>query len=350
MPGCQTQKAPPPAPGSTDTYGTSSVESAPALSEPIKPVAYRAETELSEPMRPVGRQTTRPLDPAFNAGLESVENGAILEPELLPVENEPMVSSASRSQLSTYTVQSGDTLSGIARKNQTTVASIKELNGLSGNTIYVGQGLKIKGDSAPVVVVASDSAGSETYTVVSGDTLSRIASRYGVSARELKQANDLSGDTIYVGQKLYIPGSGSVAPTKKASNLTTPVTNVSGSTYTVQSGDSPIKIARKLGVNSNELMSANGITDPRRLVVGQVLIVPGSGNRSSGVSASTQGVKPAATATRAKSSESGALVVEATRPKEIKPAPSVSELESLLESDDIPLMELEEVDSKTDRK
>lgn len=100
-----------------------------------------------------------------------------------------------------YTVKSGDTLSGIAANYGTTYQQLANINGIQNpNLIYPGQVLKISGACA-------DSSGVE-YTVKSGDTLWDIASkclgrgsRYG----EIKELNGLSSDTIYPGQTLKLP-------------------------------------------------------------------------------------------------------------------------------------------------
>ena len=100
---------------------------------------------------------------------------------------------------STYTVVSGDTLSGIGAKLGVNWKDIASLNGIgSPYTIYPGQVLKISGgNSAPAKV---------TYTVKSGDTLSGIASKYGTTVNAIASANGISNpNLIYVGQVLTIP-------------------------------------------------------------------------------------------------------------------------------------------------
>lgn len=112
-----------------------------------------------------------------------------------------------------YTVVSGDTLSGIAARYKTTVAAIKTLNGLTGDTINVGQKLKIPSGSAPstggteppVSTTTPAPSSGKTYTVVSGDTLSGIAGRNGTTVNAIKTLNGLTSDNIYVGQVLKLP-------------------------------------------------------------------------------------------------------------------------------------------------
>ncbi len=98
----------------------------------------------------------------------------------------------------TYTVQSGDTLSGIAAQYGTTWQHLAELNGLADpNVIYPGQTLVID-RSAPAPA-------QQTYTVQSGDTLGGIASAYGTSWQRLADINGLGNpDMIYPGQVLTI--------------------------------------------------------------------------------------------------------------------------------------------------
>ena len=96
----------------------------------------------------------------------------------------------------THTVQSGETLSGIAAKYGTTYQSLAAINGIDNpNLIYAGQVLKLTGSAAA----------SKTYTVQSGDTLSGIAAKYGTTYQRLAQINGISNpNVIYPGQVLKI--------------------------------------------------------------------------------------------------------------------------------------------------
>ncbi|WP_370567523.1 LysM peptidoglycan-binding domain-containing protein, partial [Desemzia sp. RIT 804] len=106
---------------------------------------------------------------------------------------------------SQYTIQSGDTLTSIAKRYNTTVANLKSLNNLKSDTIYVGQKLTVNGtvqeESKPSTGDNSNSGNTESsttqYTVQSGDTLTGIARKYNTTVANLKSLNSLKSDTIY---------------------------------------------------------------------------------------------------------------------------------------------------------
>lgn len=105
-----------------------------------------------------------------------------------------------------YTVKAGDTLSHIARYYGTTVQAIKNANNLTSSVIWVGQRLWI-----PAATVAASC--TSTHTVVAGDNLSRIARRYGVNVWALAAANGLTNASLIVpGQRICIPNQYAVAP------------------------------------------------------------------------------------------------------------------------------------------
>lgn len=97
----------------------------------------------------------------------------------------------------TYTVQPGDTLFSIATRFGTSVQQIKQDNGLTSDFIAVGQRL----------LICQSTAGCFSYVVQPGDTLTSIAGRFGTSVARLKQDNGLTSDTIYAGQTLQVCGS-----------------------------------------------------------------------------------------------------------------------------------------------
>ena len=156
-----------------------------------------------------------------------------------------------------YIVKFGDTLYSIANKYGMTVNELKNLNGLTSNTLSIGQQL---------VVSEGNAATLDTYTVKSGDTLYGIASKYGLTVNELKQLNNLTSDLLSIGQVLNVSNSGTSNTPSNPSN-----------TYVVKSGDSLYSIARRYGVTVDALKSANG-KNSNLLSIGEVLVIPTNTN------------------------------------------------------------------------
>ena len=115
-------------------------------------------------------------------------------------------SSNSSTPTGTYTVKSGDTLSGIATRHGVTVNQLKQWNGLTSNNIKVGQKLKLNSSSTSAAPAATSSGDYTTYTVKSGDSLYSIAKNYsGVSAQDIMNFNGMSNSNIKPGMKIKIP-------------------------------------------------------------------------------------------------------------------------------------------------
>lgn len=152
-----------------------------------------------------------------------------------------------------YTVRSGDTLSEIASRYGTTYQYLAQINNISNpNLIYPGQVLRIaKGNNNNA---SHDKPVSATYTVRSGDCLSVIGARLGVSWQSIAQANGITSPyTIYPGQVIRIPGG------------------TYGDTYTVRSGDCLSVIGAKYGIDWRDIASKNGIRSPYTIYPGQVI-------------------------------------------------------------------------------
>lgn len=150
-----------------------------------------------------------------------------------------------------YTVKSGDSLWSISRKFGVTVNELKKVNNLSSNLLSIGQNLIIPGKN--------NNTSSNEYVVKKGDTLYGIANKYNVSVDNLKSYNNLSTDSLSIGQIIKIPDN-----------------KVNSNEYVVKSGDSLYSISRKYGVSVDELMSVNNLKSTV-LSVGQVLKIPNSG-------------------------------------------------------------------------
>jgi len=119
-----------------------------------------------------------------------------------------------------YTVRRGDTLWSIATRYGTSIAAIRQANGLASNLIYTGQSLVIPGSSGATSSGSTSqaSSGGQIYTVRRGDTLASIAYRYGTTVSAIARANGLANpNLLYPGQTLRISGgSGAVTPAAPA--------------------------------------------------------------------------------------------------------------------------------------
>lgn len=173
-----------------------------------------------------------------------------------------------------YTVAAGDTLGSIAAAHGTTVAALAAANHLADpNLIYVGQQLVLPaGTAAPAAAPAT----SGTYTVVAGDTLGSIAAAHGTTVAALATANHIADpNVIFVGQVLYLTGTGPAAAPVAASPAS-PAPSAGSGTYTVVAGDTLGSIAARYGTTVAALAAANHITDPNVIFVGEVLAVSGT--------------------------------------------------------------------------
>lgn len=181
-----------------------------------------------------------------------------------------------------YKVQKGDTLYNLALKHDTSVNKLKELNNLKNNNLNIGQTLVIDNSPAP------ESAGI-IYKVASGDTLSEIADRYGMSSRDLVRANNLSDTNLSIGQEIRIP------KTTKIEGISLPPAsvareaavneqretsgnhhhNTAESLYTVKSGDTLSQIAERHGITTDRLRNFNSISG-NTIKAGQEIRIPSS--------------------------------------------------------------------------
>src|SRR5688500_18201498 len=153
-----------------------------------------------------------------------------------------------------YVVQSGESLSVIAQRYGVTVEAIMVANNLpSRSTIYAGQVLTIPSPTSNPPPSRNPS-GQSTYTVQFGDTLSEIALQFRTTPDALARANGLIDNTIYAGQVLVIvpAGSHSAPPSN-------PQSQANPGTYAVQNGDNLSTLAARCGISVESLAAANGL-------------------------------------------------------------------------------------------
>jgi membrane-bound lytic murein transglycosylase D len=166
----------------------------------------------------------------------------------------------------TYTVKEGDNLSDIAGSFDVDVADVKDWNDLESDKILIGQKLKIYSDKK----VTSSSKKSKTYTVKSGDNLTKIADANSVTVAEIKDWNDLESDVIQEGQvlKLYSTKETVKKETKKEKKETKEKTTY----HTVKKGETLGKIAEKYDVTISDLKKWNKIKGDT-IEIGEKLII-----------------------------------------------------------------------------
>lgn len=149
------------------------------------------------------------------------------------------------------------------------------------------------------------SASAKTITVKSGDTVSALASKYGVSASALEKTNHITKDQIFAGQKITLPGTtktttktttkanAAAATTTKLASTSTTKATTSKTTYTVKSGDTLWAISSKYGVTVSQIQKWNNLKSDS-IATGQKLVISASAAKT-GTSTATTTAKKATT-------------------------------------------------------
>lgn len=194
---------------------------------------------------------------------------------------------SSSSGSSSYTVKNGDTLGSIAIKHNMSLSSLLSKNDISASkVIFPGDKIKVSGSSSSSSSSKSSqkkssSSASSSYTVRSGDTLSGIASKHGMSLSELLKANDISASKpIFPGSKIKVSGGSS---SSSSSSKSTAKPKAKTSTYTVKSGDTLSGIATSHDMKLASLLNLNpDYSASSPLKIGAKLKVSGSSVAPSG--------------------------------------------------------------------
>lgn len=184
----------------------------------------------------------------FNVSIDEIKSANNLTSDTIYVnQNLKIVSN------NDYVVKSGDTLYKLAQTYDTTVDKIKKDNNLSNDKIYIGQKLMIN----------QETIDTTKYIVKKGDTLWKISQMSNVSVASLQSINNLSSNTIYEGQTIYLKG-----------NVESKQWSITYETYKVKAGETTWSISIDCGIPMQELLDANNLTTDSQLSIGQELTIP----------------------------------------------------------------------------
>lgn len=158
----------------------------------------------------------------------------------------------------TITIQRGQTLSGIALEYNTTVQILVELNNIANpNLIYAGSTLIVPSGETPIDTDGNSTSGQTIYVVQRGDTLNKIATEFGTTARAIAVENNIRNiNLIYVGQRLIIP---------------TNRYDLNHTLYKIQWGDTLWSISRRYGVPIATIVRLNRIQNPNLIYAGSTI-------------------------------------------------------------------------------
>lgn len=147
--------------------------------------------------------------------------------------------------------------------------------------------------AASIVAAASSSAADDTYEVVSGDTVSRIAAHTGTTQASIRTANNLDAQyRIRAGQRLVIPSAATASSQTAAAPAAKPAATATTS-HRVAAGDTVSALALRYGTSASAIISSNNLGSNALIRIGQTLTI------GSGGSAKTAGAAPVASSTTA---------------------------------------------------
>lgn len=224
-----------------------------------------------------GSQTVPDIDPS-TTGSPVDELAASAKPEKIEF-------SAVKENDIIHVVRRGETLTSVASRYHLTTKALMAANRSSSARIFVGQRLRIparggaagsrssskkngdtvrtSGDTAAVKVAPAPVPAFRTYTVMPGDTVGTIASRFGMSVSQLKAINHLRSNRIVIGQAFKIPVQSQTSPGKSSA---------SSQFHNVKNGDTLWSISKRYGISQQQLLRLNG-SQAKSLRVGQKLRV-----------------------------------------------------------------------------
>jgi len=260
---------------------------------PNEPYFARVETgaqidlQLAAQIAGVENEELAYLNPAFNRWATDPDGPHFL---LLPVDTSEgfrdalaLVPTGDRVRYASYDVEAGENLATFAKRCGTSVAVVREINGLSGTRLKAGQNLRVPASSGvlhPKIALAAARvdgrapASRSTFHVVrSGESLWSIAKRNGMNVNTLASINGMAPDDVLsAGKKLRLRGN-SAGTSRPATGATVLAAMGESMTYTVRRGDTLYDIARRFSVSVGQLLNWNNLSKSDALMPGQRLVM-----------------------------------------------------------------------------
>ncbi|WP_445664250.1 LysM peptidoglycan-binding domain-containing protein [Fodinibius sp. AD559] len=223
-------------------------------------------------------QTLFSIAQQYDIEVEQIREWNNLRGNELSVGQTLLVSAPSSDSAITHTVQRQETLFSISKQYNVSIAEIKSWNNLSDNNLQVGQELTIYPSEAnnqeqQSLVVEKETQRNSYYTVKSGDSLYRIAQEHDMTVEELKTLNDLTSNTIRIGQQLTVRSKPAPPPSVADDDIDSSpqgkfmVHTVSGETKSLQN------LLNKFRMDEQEFQALNSSVDRDRFEVGSKITV-----------------------------------------------------------------------------
>ena len=188
----------------------------------------------------------------------------------------PSLSGNNPSNMFMYTVKSGDSLYSIAKKYNTTVKDIIDINNLKSTSLSIGQQIRIPEVYTPLDEMVLPNF--INYTVKRGDTLYTIAKEYNTNIKQIMDDNSLVNPVLSIGENLKIRvNDDNTVLECFGEDFIEPVSNTFE--YTVKKGDSLYLIAKEYNCTVSDLIALNGLKNTN-LSIGQILKVPTTTNNT----------------------------------------------------------------------
>ncbi len=226
------------------------------------------------------------LTPSVQEADEDVKPSLNDEEVVAPMKKSSKQEQVEATEATVYVVKKGDSISKIAAKHKVSSAKILSLNSIkNANSIRVGQKLKIPASVAKTETASEKPEATKqdkdvsVYVVKKGDSLSKIAYKNNMTTAQLMKLNNLKNANIRIGQKLNVKKIEGQKAVEGASKEATSSLKAGEVSHKVRAGEYLGAIAERYSVKIADIKKRNNISDPRKLRVGQTIIIPASANK-----------------------------------------------------------------------